>query len=103
MMSEIDKMLEAREKGSQAIGEFIEWLLNEKGCEICYHSEDRATDEWNEQFDEPEGFAARGAWIPIGQTIEQLLAEHFNIDLHALEAEKRQVLDAIREEGQSSG
>lgn len=61
---------------SQAIGQFIDWLT-EQGMEICKREDDARL------------------W-PVDETIEGLLARHFEIDLKKAEREKCALLDAIR-------
>ena len=63
---------------SQAIGEFVEWLEG-KGIELCAIPP---------EFDH--------TYLPIHRSINDLLAEHFSIDLDKIEQEKRQMLEAIR-------
>lgn len=99
---ECDKMIEVN-KESQAIGEFLEWLES-KGCKIC---------EWvdgiteadviaaafaldMEKLDELEGKPLRG-YSPISKNTEKILAEYFKIDLNKVEAERRALLAALRE------
>lgn len=62
---------------SQAIGEFIEAMLD-KDIRLC---------EWVEE---------RSEYHPIFTPINDLLAEHFSIDLDALEDEKVQMIREIR-------
>lgn len=60
---------------SQSIGEFIEWR-GENGMVICTSDD-----------------GLRGtSFFPILESTEQLLARHFEVDLNALERERRQVL-----------
>lgn len=60
---------------SQSIGEFIEWL-GENGMVICTSDD-----------------GLRGTrFFPVLESIEQLLARHFEVDLNAVERERRQVL-----------
>jgi len=70
--------LEAVAPQSQAIGEFLEWLMSTYSCELG----------------RPEGRNA--GFRPVGVSTQQLLAEFFEIDLDKLEAEKRAMLDALR-------
>lgn len=62
---------------SQSIGEFIEWLLNERGYVLA---------EWNENDE----------LFPVHPDIEKLLAEYFQIDLNKIENERRAILRALR-------
>lgn len=67
---------------SQAIGEFLEWLGHEHV--IC---------TWgsvDDMFD-------REGYRPTRKSIEELLAEFFEIDLAVIETEKRAMLAQIRE------
>ena len=85
----VDKMIAVNEK-SQAIGEFLEWLQEEKGYSIRERLtlvEDRPA--WDYQVEVTE-------WLPIKQSIEGLLAEYFEIDLAQVEAEKRAILKYLR-------
>jgi len=67
--------MQAVQEQSQSIGEFIEWL-GENGMTICT-SED----------------GLRGTnFYPVMKSSEALLAQHFNIDLNAVERERRAVL-----------
>lgn len=72
---EHDKLHAVKDK-SQAIGEFVEWL-QEQGIHLA---------SWH------NGTQLR----PWHESIEDLLARHFEIDLAKLEAEKRAMLDKIR-------
>jgi len=63
---------------SQAIGEFIEWL-NGQGVHLC-----RIPPEFDHTY------------YPIHRSIEELLAEHFGINLDEIEREKRHMLDEIQ-------
>lgn len=61
---------------SQSIGEFLEWLTNEKGLSFC-------------SFDE-------GGVNEAYYSNQELLAEYFGIDLYKIEQEKKQMLKEIR-------
>ncbi|RWR30466.1 hypothetical protein D2T29_12405 [Sinirhodobacter populi] len=65
---------------SQAIGIFIEWL-GQNGMTIC--SENRSPYRPDE-------------YVPIQRTTEKLLADHFEIDLNRLAAEKEAMLEEVR-------
>lgn len=79
---ECDKLLAVKDK-SQPIGEFLDWLRNEKGIEFC---------RWMEAEDiEPEGY------YPDYTRTEELLAEYFEVDLKKVEEERRAMLDDLRE------
>lgn len=69
---------------SHAIGQFIEWL---HGQGIYFAKYD----------DDSEDF------VPEYRSIEKWLADYFEIDLNKVEAEKRQMLDEIREYQKRAG
>jgi len=71
-----DKLHEVKER-SQTIGEFMEWLGAEK--KLCLAT--WANDNW---------------MLPAPYDIQDLLAEFFEIDRNALEAEKLHMLEAQR-------
>ena len=67
---------------SQAIGEFLEWIHEEKGLFLARYEE--------------------GANWPssVNYSTEKILAEHFDIDLSKIEAEKLAMIEEIvRTEG----
>lgn len=74
---ECEKMAAVKDK-SQLIGEFIEWMRDEQGFEICIRS-------WYSR-----------EYIPMGMTIKILLAKFFDIDLNEVEKERRQMLGEMR-------
>lgn len=77
-MPECEKLRAVKEK-SQAIGEFLDWLSSQ-GIVLA---------AWNtDGCDRLE--LRRGS-------IEELLAEYFNIDLDKVETEKRALLDDLRQ------
>lgn len=65
---------------SQSIGDFIEWL----------HSQGLGLGRWQEV----EGYRNE-QFVPALEGISSLLAKYFDIDLDVIEAEKRQMLDAL--------
>jgi hypothetical protein len=75
---ELDKMLAVKDE-SQSIGNFIDWLHNE-GYGICEYEEARDM----------------GEWFQTHRTIEQLLADYFDIDLDKIEKERTAVLEFVR-------
>jgi len=88
---EHEKLHKVQEK-SQAIGEFLEWLTEEKRYSICqYVNTIGEVDCEGEEI----RFPVKG-YLPILERIEQLLAEYFDIDLDKLELEKRAMLDELR-------
>lgn len=91
---EHDKLSEIH-KTSQAIGEFLE-SLSAKGIEFAaYGTGDPALDSADENSTWHKGHPER--LYPVHTPIQTLLAEHFGIDTDALETEKRQMLEAIRQ------
>lgn len=64
---------------AQIIGDFLTNLPN--GYQLA---------EWHK----PEGYY-EARMFPVNKTINQILADYFDIDLNKLEAEKRQMLDAL--------
>lgn len=75
---ESDKVL-AVQKQSQACGEFLDWLKQEKLLMLC---ED-----------------INGEWMPTFKSTEKLLQEFFDIDPDKLEKERRAMLDELRGAG----
>lgn len=76
---EHDKMRTIREQ-SQTIGEFLDWVENEKHWSIC------CLDHASNITD----------YVPVYKSINILLAEYFNINLETIENEKLQMLEVIR-------
>lgn len=64
---------------SQSIGQFLDWLTNEKGCVIC---------ESTNNSDYP--------YSPTWKPIQSLLAEYFGIDQNKIEEEKLEMLELCR-------
>lgn len=69
-------------KETAAIGEFLEWLSENKKLTLC---------EYIEGYDD-----TYDRYIPYHYQIEELLAEFFKIDLNKVEKERRQILEDIR-------
>lgn len=67
---------------SQAAGEFLDWLLEEKGYYLC--------EEREKEIIVPKGY------YPIYTTTEKLLYEFFGIDADKIEAEKVNMLEEYR-------
>lgn len=78
---ELTKMGKVQEQ-SQIIGEFIE----ESGWVLA---------EWSNIETEYGGYEKL---MPVSLSIEQILARYFNIDLQAVERERRAILDSIRDQ-----
>lgn len=77
---EHEKLHSVKEQ-SQAIGEFLTWIQEEKGIVLCnYLGPGKIQD----------------VYAPTDANIEKLLAEYFGINLNVLEQEKRQMLNEFR-------
>ena len=76
---ELDEQSAAREAGSQEIGEFLQWLHEEKGYVI--------------------GLFVAGDQFPVVvyDGIDVLLADYFDTDLTKVEQERREILDGLRQ------
>lgn len=72
---ECEKLVNVSEQ-SQKIGEFLDWLLNEKGYVLAKWNESRYTDRLLDQH----------------VSINSLLADYFKIDLNKVELERRALL-----------
>lgn len=77
---ECEKLAKVRDK-SQAIGGFLSWLREEKEYSICFFKNKK--DGWEE-------------YLPVRHSIEQLLAEYFEIDLGKAEKERQQMIEDLR-------
>jgi hypothetical protein len=64
---------------SQACGEFIDWLASEHGIQLC---------------EIPKGYS--DTWFPSHRSLHGLLAEHFEIDMNKVDAERRAMITALR-------
>ncbi len=85
--TEHDRLLEIKDK-SQALGEFLDWLRQEKRVVLAsVHEHTNDCGRWCER--EYAVFTPR---------TETLLAEFFDIDLAKLEREKRQMLAGLRKQ-----
>lgn len=67
---------------SQAIGEFLEWLLTD--LTLC---------DWHENHPGYDG----GVFVPARNNRNELLAEYFEIDQTALENEMRAMIAAMQQ------
>jgi hypothetical protein len=96
---ECEKMSAVQPK-SQAIGEFLNWLRDEKGVQLAkYHEHSDACYEEDVEHEEGEEICERNeAQLDIFPVnMESLLAEYFEIDLKKVEEERREILADIRE------
>lgn len=79
---ELDKMTAVKGE-SQIIGAFLDWLINDKDRAICVEE--------------------RGEYVPHYMSIEQRLAEYFEIDLELVERDRSRYLeDFTRNAGKES-
>ena len=88
------KLGRVRDK-SQACGEFIEWLLGEKGYHLGkYHQHTDACWPEGENHTEKRRTCGtpEGVLYPSPANVRKLLAEFFDIDEDKLETEKRAIL-----------
>jgi len=81
---ELDKMQNVKHQ-SQPIGEFMEWLWSRHIVLAKYESDEEMRPR------------------PISYSIEQLLADFFEIDLKKVEEKKRAVLEYLRNRSTSDG
>ena len=89
--------LKAVKSRSQAIGEFLDWLSNEKDTVMASrheHSEGCLDEDGRIRCG-----CGRGDYLPTRATIQSLLAEFFEIDEEKLETEKLAMLATLRREG----
>jgi len=87
---ELEKQAEIVRSGkAEIVQEFYDWLHEEKGWVLArwVPTEERRSDDgiYGEQP------------VPVYVSPEQLMADFFGIDRDKIEAERRAVLDAIRE------
>jgi hypothetical protein len=93
-MPECEKLATVQDQ-SQAIGEFLEWLQQEKHYEIM---ETRKFVETFEHMMKPGTYTAEvERTVPIRASTEHLLAEFFGIDLNKVDLEKRALLKSLQE------
>ena len=105
---ECEKLKET-EAERNIIGDFLEWLLNEKGLDICEFKESYETKNEN---DEPRTITLNtirvnrkdreeeeepGAYMRTGYTRDRCLEEFFNIDMKKVEKERCAMLEACRQ------
>jgi len=87
---ECDKIRVVHEK-SQIIGEFLDWLSSQN---IVLAKDSVLMDKCSECGDEyPVGY------LPHRESIEQVLARFFGIDLEKAETERRKILEDLRSGG----
>lgn len=88
---ELEKLQAVKEK-SQEIGFFLEMLLGKYTLCEFKNEETWYDQEFDEEFSNPEGY------YPIRRSIQDLLAEYFEIDMDKVEAERRQILKELAEQ-----
>lgn len=79
--------LQAVKDQSETIGQFLEWLTSGQGIMIAH---------WH-TMDEPDEYGNDEMLLPHRESIENMLARYFKIDLKKIEDEKRQMLEKMRE------
>src|SRR5690348_13372218 len=94
---EHEKLAKISDK-SQACGEFLDWLRQEKGYFLMEEREFTEERETGSPFLTPEKYSY--TWtdeVMVSASTEKLLAEFFDIDQDKIDDEKRQMLDEIRQ------
>lgn len=66
---------------SQKIGEFLDFGLAKQGLVLC-----EAQDHWSDETQ----------FYPTHKTVQSILADYFEIDQKKIDAEKEQMLEALR-------
>jgi len=66
---------------SELLAKFYDWLT-EKGYSLCFWSD-------GDEYDD-------GGYYPLSMSPEKLFAEFFGIDLNKIEAERRAILEELR-------
>lgn len=96
---EHDKLAKVKDK-SQTCGQFLDWLESDGRilCKYHKHTDDCGVDRWGH----PDCGYSEESLVPIHTSIEDLLAEFFQIDRKKLEQEKRQMLNEIRRANDSN-
>ena len=93
---ECDKAL-AIQSYSQKIGEFLDWLANEKRLQLGQWGKenyDQDKDWW--PAGGPRTTRSTQEFEPACYSISELLAEFFEIDLNRVEQKKRAILEDLR-------
>lgn len=95
---ECDRLTQVRDQ-SQPIGEFLDWLRNEKGWELCYRHKHTGLC-YDEDGNKACGYREHDM-CPAHYQTETLLAEFFEIDLKKVEAERLAVLRHVRKQNET--
>jgi len=98
-LPEHDKLEKVKDK-SQAIGEFLEWLRGAKKIRLCRWNtyEEPNYDKNEPDFNSKTKTHTVESLDYVTTSIEQLLAEFFEIDLNKIEEENRVILDDLRKQ-----
>lgn len=94
MYPEHDK-LAAGKNQSQEIGDFLEWL-SESGVVMCKWHDARLGQYWDSELEEFANTVDSSEFLPIHETVNELLARYFGIDLDVLEQENWEMLEGLR-------
>lgn len=79
---ECDKLVSNAQE-SHKIGDFLDWLIDDKGYAICEEAHDsQAMPEYE--------------YFPIRQGFEALLADYFGVDMKKVERERRAILKYVQ-------
>lgn len=108
------KKLSATHKERLIVGDFIEWLFNEKGFDLCTFETECTQENASGEEETLELKTVRvryrgfddeddGAYLLVNKTRDTLLAEHFNIDMKKVEVERRAMLDEQRKRNEEDG
>lgn len=82
---ELEK-IQANRDVSQQIGQFLDWLRQEREVVLCTYDR-RKSDKLDEEY-----------YDPITEGTEQLLAWYFDIDLNKAEKERRGLLSELQKQ-----
>jgi hypothetical protein len=97
---ELEKVEAMRER-SQPAGEFLDWLVNERGIILAqYHKHSDHCYTPDADGDPELHCCSEDVLIPCRIGIEKLLSEYFHIDLEKVEQERRQLLEDVRKRGE---
>ena len=90
---ECEKLSAVSEESNQ-IGAFLDWMFEK--YTVCEWIDERDVydEETGEEWDEPAGF------YKVHQSIEQWLAEYFEIDLKKVDKERAALLEWLRSQGE---
>ena len=89
---ELDKMAQFTDR-SQAVGEFLDWLLGERDIVFAKWPKEREEEEEDDFADD----WPKDRLIPECVNLNMLLAEYFDVDLVKVENERRAILAYLRE------